>query len=169
MTIQPVRKQTLARRRPRSQQSPGVAVSRACWDALSRQGLWCLGLGCVMDPVTLILAALSAGAGVAGGEVTKLAVKDGYERLKGLLQRTFAGNATAVKALANYEDDPATYELPLAEQLAVTGADQDAEIVAAAEEVVKAADGAGIKTKYNVTVSGGKVGIIGDHGTVTMN
>lgn len=122
-----------------------------------------------MDPVTLILAALAAGAASGTGEAATRAVKDGYAVLKGLLQRKFAGNAKAVATLADHEADPATYESPLAKQLALTGADHDADIVAAAEEVVKAADGAGIKTKYNVTVSGGKVAIIGDHGTVTMN
>jgi hypothetical protein len=122
-----------------------------------------------VDPVTLILAALAAGAASGAGEAATQAVKDGYAGLKGLLQSKFAGNAKAVETLADHEADPAAYELPLAKQLALTGADQDAEIVAAAEEVVKAANGAGIKTRYNVTVSGGKVGIIGDHGTVTMN
>ncbi len=121
-----------------------------------------------MDPVTLILAALTAGVASGAGQTATAAVKDGYEALKGLLRKRFAGNAKAEEALADHEGDPDTYVKPLAKQLSDTGADQDAEIVAAAEAVVKTAHEMGVKTKYNVTVTGGKVGIIGDHGTVTM-
>ena len=123
-----------------------------------------------MDPVTLVLAALAAGVASGAGEAASQVVKDGYAGLKGLLVRRFAGNARAEQALADHESDPETYEKPLAKQLAETGAAEDPQIRAAAEELVKAAREAGVKTKYAVTVTGsGKVGIIGDHGTVTMN
>jgi hypothetical protein len=121
-----------------------------------------------MDPVTLILAALAAGVASGAGEAATQAVKDGYTGLKELLKKRFAGNPKAEETLIDHEADPDAYEKPLAKQLRETRADQDADIVAAAETVLKAANQAGIKTKYHVTVSGGKVGIIGDHGTVTM-
>ncbi|RKT79219.1 hypothetical protein DFJ68_2683 [Terracoccus luteus] len=122
-----------------------------------------------MDPVTLILAALAAGVAAGVGETATQAVKDGYASLKGLLQRKFDDNPRAKQTLADHEEDTETYEKPLAKQLRETGADQDPDIVAAAEQVAVAADSAGIKTKYNVTVTGGKVGNIGDHGNVTMH
>lgn len=57
----------------------------------------------------------------------------------------------------------------MAKQLQETGADRDVEILAAAEALLKAADQVGVRTKYQVRVTGGKVGIIGDHGTATVN
>jgi hypothetical protein len=123
-----------------------------------------------MDPVTLILAALAAGAASGAGDTAAQAVKDGYAGLKALLKRKFAGNAKAEETLAEHEADPDTYEKPLAKQLKETRADQDAEILAAAEQLVAAAQQAGVRTKYHVTVNDqGQVGAIGDHAQVTMN
>jgi len=130
----------------------------------------CRGKVSVVDPVTLILAALAAGAATGVGDAATQSIKDGYAALKALIRRRFAGNNRAEAALSDHEADPETYEKPLAKQLKETGADQDGEVLAAAEAVVKAAEQAGVKTKYHVTVTGGKVGIIGDHGHInTMN
>ena len=119
-----------------------------------------------MDPVTLILAALAAGAATGVGDAAAQSIQDGYAALRTLLSRRFAGNSRAETTLSEHEADPETYEKPLAKQLKETGADHDGEILATAEAVVKAADQAGMKTKYHVTVTGGKVGIIGDHGHI---
>lgn len=121
-----------------------------------------------MDPVTLILGALAAGASAGVADTTAQAVKDGYSNLKALLARRFAGNAKAAEALVDYEGDPETYEKPLGKQIEAAGADHDEEVLAAAKALLLHADQAGIHTKYNITVTGGKVGNIGDHGTVTM-
>jgi hypothetical protein len=123
-----------------------------------------------MDPVTLILAALAAGVASGATDTAAQAVKDGYTGLKALLKRKFAGNVKAEGTLADHESDPDTYEKPLAKQLKETGADKDAEIVAAAEQLVAAAHSAGVRTKYHVTVNdSGQVGVIGDYARVTMN
>lgn len=122
-----------------------------------------------MDPVTLILAALVAGAAAGAKEMASQAVTDGYVRLKALLTGKFAGNAQAIQTLADHEADPETKEKPLAKELQAAGTERDSKVLEAAEMVLKAADEAGIKTKYQIMVTGGKVGIIGDHGHVTMN
>lgn len=119
-----------------------------------------------MDPVTLIVAALAAGAAAGMGDTASQPIKDAYAGLKALIKRRFAGNAKAEETLADHEADPETYEKPLAKQLEAAGAPDDPEIVRAAEELLKKADQAGIKTKYHVQVTGGKVGIIGDHGHI---
>jgi hypothetical protein len=121
-----------------------------------------------MDPVTLIVAALAAGAAAGMGDTASQAIKDAYAGLKALLKRRFAGNAKAEETLADHEADPETYEKPLAKQLEAAGAQADPEILEAAEELLKKADEAGIKTKYHVQVTGGKVGIIGDHGHIDI-
>jgi hypothetical protein len=78
----------------------------------------------------------------------------------------FAGNAKAEETLADHEADPEIYEKPLVKQLEAAGVQDDPEIVRAAEELLKKADEAGIKTKYHVQVTGGKVGTVGDHGHI---
>jgi hypothetical protein len=120
-----------------------------------------------MDPITLIVAALAAGASAGLGDTATQAIKDAYAGLKALIKRRFAGNAKAEATLADHEADPETYEKPLAKQLEAAGAQDDQEILQMAEELLKKADKAGIKTKYHVQVSGsGRVGIIGDHGHI---
>jgi hypothetical protein len=119
-----------------------------------------------MDPITLIVAALAAGASAGLGDTASQAIKDAYAGLKALIKRRFAGNAKAEETLADHEADPETYEKPLAKQLEAAGAQDDLEIVRAAQELLKKADKAGIKTKYHVQVTGGKVGNIGDHGHI---
>ena len=122
-----------------------------------------------MDPVTLIVAALVAGATAGAKEMASRAVTDGYVRLRAVLTEKFMGNAQAAQTLADHEADPETYEKPLVKELQAAGAERDNKVLEAAEMVLKAADEAGIKTKYQIMVTGGKVGIIGDHGHVTMN
>jgi hypothetical protein len=123
-----------------------------------------------MDPITLIVAALAAGAAAGVADTASQAIKDAYASLKTLIKRRFEGNAKAEEVLADHEADPETYEKPLAKQLELAGAQGDPEIARAAEELLRKADDAGIKTKYHVQVTGGKVGIIGDHGHIdTMN
>jgi hypothetical protein len=121
-----------------------------------------------VDPVTLIVAAMVAGAASGATDTVSQAVKDGYAGLKNLLTGKFQGHPRALQTLADHEADPETDEKPLAKQLQETGADQDSQILAAAETVLKAANQTGVKTKYHITVTGGKIGIIGDHGHVTQ-
>lgn len=128
-------------------------------------GLGVLGVG-VMDPVTLIVAALAAGAAAGVGDVATEAIKDAYAGLKASIKRLFAGRPKAEDVLADFEADPDTYEKPLAKQLDAAGAGTDDEIRAAAERLLKLADEAGVRTTFQVTVTGGVVGIIGDKGHI---
>ncbi len=62
-----------------------------------------------MDPVTLIQAALAAGAVAGVGESATAAVKDAYTGLRGLVARRLAGKPSAEVALAEHEQDPDTW------------------------------------------------------------
>ena len=53
-----------------------------------------------MEPLSLIVAALLAGAAAAAKDTTSTAIKDGYQGLKVLIERKLAGQPAAVKALA---------------------------------------------------------------------
>ncbi len=98
-----------------------------------------------MDPITLIVAALVAGAAAGGQDVASSAVKDAYAGLKALLVNRFRRQPaeTAAKqegVLADHEQDPETYEKPLAKAVRESHADEDEEILAAAKALLAQAD-----------------------------
>lgn len=85
-----------------------------------------------MEPVTLILTALVAGAAKAAGD----AAPDAYKGLKALIQKKFAGKPEAEMALAKHEEKPKVWEEPLKEALVESGVDQDQETLKAAQAVL---------------------------------
>lgn len=112
-----------------------------------------------MEPITLILTALVAGAAKAAGE----AVPDGYKGLKALIQKKFAGKPEAEMALAKHEEKPKVWEEPLKEALAESGVDQDEEILKAAQELLKQAKpeestAAKYKTEFQAEVKAAQIG-----------
>src|SRR2546421_13060384 len=88
-----------------------------------------------MDPVSVVLAALAAGAPAATKDTASQAVKDAYAGLKALLKKRFEKKPQAEMALAEYEKDKDTWEKPLQKSLVETGADQDEAIVRQAQQV----------------------------------
>jgi hypothetical protein len=89
-----------------------------------------------MDPVSLIEGALVAGATASAKDVASQAVKDAYASLKSLLSRLFADKPNAQVILDEHEADPETYEKPLKKLLTEAHADQDSDLLAAAERVM---------------------------------
>ncbi len=124
-----------------------------------------------MDPVTLILAALGAGAALGGKAIATDAIKDAYAGLKTLIQRRFADKPSSELALTEHENDPMTWEAPLKKALVDAQIGQDEDIIKAAQKVMtliqpqQAAMG-----KYNVQITGNVQGYAqGDYQQVTMN
>jgi hypothetical protein len=121
-----------------------------------------------MDPVTLIVTALAAGAASALQDGASAAVKDAYARLKALLTRRFAGRPSAELVLAEHQAAPQTWEKPLAAELSAAGAEGDADLVAAAQALMSLVDEAGSGAgKYVVTVRDSQGVQVGDHSTQT--
>jgi hypothetical protein len=122
-----------------------------------------------MDPVTLIVMALAAGAALGVKDTASQAVKDAYAGLKTLVKRRFAGRAEGELVLAKHEQEPETWEKPLAAELTAAHAADDAELIAAAQALMRLADPAGSQAgKYTVHVSGGQGVQVGDHNTQTI-
>jgi len=123
-----------------------------------------------MDPISLIVSAVVAGVSAALQDTAGQTIKDAYAGLKSLLKRKFGGKPLAVSVLDNYEQQPDVWQKRLETQLTEIGADEDEEIIRAAQQVLALADpeGAGAG-KYNVTISGGKGIVIGDHARVSMS
>jgi hypothetical protein len=107
-----------------------------------------------MDPITLIVTALAAGA-----ESASSAVKDAYASLKALVRKRLVGQPDAELVLARHEQAPETWQAPLAAVLGDAGADRDADLVAAAQALLRAVD----PGKYTVDARGAQGVQIGDH------
>lgn len=115
-----------------------------------------------MDPVTLILTALAAGAGAGVKDTASLAINDAYEGLKAKVMRQLAGRADPELTLGNFEAAPKTWEQPLAAQLAAAGV--DGELVKAAQTLMQLIDAAGTQAgKYVVDAHGSQGVQSGDH------
>src|SRR4051794_7893186 len=86
-----------------------------------------------MDPVTLIVAALAAGAGAGVKETATHVVKDAYAGLKALVLRRVKDTPAGEVAVVEHAKDPEVWSAPLAKTLTAAGADQDADLLAAAQ------------------------------------
>jgi hypothetical protein len=109
-----------------------------------------------VDPVTLILTALEAGAGAGLKDTATSAVRDAYGGLKGLVRRALAGRADGELVLARHEQDPQVWERPLAQELTAAGAGDEPGVVAAAQAVMRLVDAAGSAAgRYTVVSAAG--------------
>jgi hypothetical protein len=129
-----------------------------------------------MDPITLIIAALAAGAASGAVDSLKDTAKDTavalYGKLRGLVQKRFAGRSDGQLALERYQtvpkDELTVWEGLLKGELTKSGADKDQEIIDAAKALMELVDQKGASQgKYNVTISGGQGVQVGDGNTQT--
>ncbi|MFE2999585.1 hypothetical protein ACFXG4_31840 [Nocardia sp. NPDC059246] len=117
-----------------------------------------------MDPLTIIAAALAAGALKGVGETATAAVADAYQGLKALVTRRFNSDPRAELVLAEHEADPDIWQAPLLAALRESGAGQDDQVVTAAQRLLELTDPQGSQSgKYMVDARGANVGAIGDH------
>lgn len=123
-----------------------------------------------MEPTSLILAALAAGAAAAAKDTTSQAIRDAYAGLKSLVQKRFANKPEAEMALTQHEKKPEVWQEPLKDALAETGANQDEEIIRQAQQVMKLVNPQqASQGKYNIQIGKGKGIVIGDNAQVTQN
>ena len=123
-----------------------------------------------MDPITLIVSALTAGATAALQETAGTAIKDAYQGLVTLLKGKFIKDPKAKAALDGHTEDPETWEKPLEKSLRETKAVEDQEILAAAQMLLKLIDPQNSSHKYDVEIHGDVQGFVqGDEAKVTMN
>src|SRR5262245_53810138 len=117
-----------------------------------------------MDPITLIVTALAAGAAQGLKDSVSSAVKDAYARLKALVKNRLADRPDAEVVLARHEQAPETWQAPLMAELGEAGANQDADLVAAAQTLMNLVDEVGARAgKYTVDARDAQGVQIGDH------
>jgi hypothetical protein len=129
-----------------------------------------------MDPITLIVAALVAGASTGLKDTATDAVKDAYHGLKELVQRKFGSHPKVEKALAEIEASPEAAGEELRAGLTGTGADSDEELVRASQALLAEHDPEGTAAgRYDVQignavyVAGEAKGVVGvNYGNVDM-
>jgi len=128
-----------------------------------------------MDPVSLIVAALVAGASSGLKDTAGAAVRDAYAGLKVLLRRHVGASAAGAvpqqveNGITALELDQQADTADLRAALEQSGADGDQALVRAAAEFLERADAAGaVAGKYHVSISGGKGIVVGNEGTVSM-
>ncbi|MGH3620728.1 MAG: RIP homotypic interaction motif-containing protein [Sciscionella sp.] len=121
-----------------------------------------------MDPVSLIVAALAAGA-VAGAQSTAAdVVKDAYAGLKALVRRRFAGRESGEMVLEKHEGHPEAWRGALEAELVEVDVAGDSAVVQAAQQVLALLDAEGFRAgKYQVDARGAQGVQIGDQTTMT--
>ncbi|MCC5644002.1 hypothetical protein LC607_13805 [Nostoc sp. CHAB 5824] len=126
-----------------------------------------------MEPISIIIAALGAGAIAAAKDTAGTAVKDTYQGLKTLIKQRFAnqGKEDDSNIVDKHEKklDSEAVKALLKEELINLGVDKDAEIIQLAQELLKQEkpeeSAAG---KYNTVFQGEVKGIqVGDSNTQT--
>lgn len=91
-----------------------------------------------MTGVELIISALAAGAGAGVTDTISGAIVDAYSGLKQLLGRRLADRQRATEALDGQETESGMWQALIGPDLREVGADQDEEILAAAQRVLEA-------------------------------
>jgi hypothetical protein len=122
-----------------------------------------------MDPLSLVMSALAAGASAALTDTAGQAVKDAYTGLRDLLKRKLVDQPLAREVIEKHEEAPEVWDKPVQQELGESGVAEDEEVLQAAQQVMEAADPEGAQAgKYNVSISGGKGIVVGDNVNVTM-
>lgn len=119
-----------------------------------------------MEPISLILAALVAGATAAGKDVAGKAVKDSYDGLKALIKKKFAekGKDDPSAIIDKYEKKPEITKALLEDELKEAEIEKDTAILQVAETIMKREDPEGASNgKYDLR--GAKGVQIGDKNT----
>ena len=127
----------------------------------------------LIEPITLIVTALAAGASAGAIDALKDNAKEtasaAYDRLRGLARKRVAGRPDGELALERHEAAPQKWEAVLIDELTAAGAASDAALLSAAEALMELIDQAGTKSgKYSVTVKDSKGVQVGD-GNVQVN
>jgi hypothetical protein len=95
-----------------------------------------------MDPIKLIMTALSAGARVTPQDGSP-ALADARAELMALARERLRGRPNGAMVLRQHAEDPARWARPLAKALEAEGAAGDAALIGAAQALLRLTDEAG--------------------------
>ncbi|TRT81240.1 MAG: hypothetical protein EWV82_13390 [Microcystis aeruginosa Ma_AC_P_19900807_S299] len=117
-----------------------------------------------MEPISLILAALAAGATAAAKDTAGTAVKDAYESLKALIKKRFAGDTLAQAMIDAKPDEIKQAEGLLTNKITNSGVDKDEEVLQAAQMLLKQLKSEAVAKgeSYQLNVGGNFTGVARD-------
>lgn len=119
-----------------------------------------------MDPISMIVGALAAGAAEGLKDTTTTALKDAYAGLREAVRRRFAARRAAETALVEHEKAPEVWQAPLAAELKATEAGVDEQIIEAVRRVLALVEESGTpSSKYLVDLRGSQGVQVGDRNT----
>jgi prophage tail gpP-like protein len=117
-----------------------------------------------MDPISIVVAALAAGAVAGVKDSASTAVKDAYTGLKELAARRLSRRPRGELVLTEHAEDPQAWEKPLAKELAAADAAADRDLVTAAQAFLSLIDEAGSRSgKYSVVAQNSQGVAVGDY------
>lgn len=126
-----------------------------------------------MDPITTaIWAAITAGVIASVTKVAEQTVVDTYNKLKDLLKKKLGARSKVLKAVKELEASPKSEARKgvLQEEIAAAKADQDAELVKAAQALLKSVKAVpGGEQIVQTAIGDGNTQIAGDGNTVNVN
>lgn len=126
-----------------------------------------------MDPITTaILAAIAAGAITGATKLGEQVLVDAYAKLKELLGKKFGAKSKVVKAVKELEANPksAARKEVVKEEVTAVKADQDKELLQAAQALIKTIKALPGGTQIIQTAIGDQnIQIAGDGNTVNVN
>lgn len=102
-----------------------------------------------MDPVSAITMAIAAGAAAALKDATADVVRDGYAALRALMKRKFGSVDVEV---VERKPESRARQMVLGEELSEAGADDDEEVLAAAQALLK-------RIEENAPEAAGAIGV----------
>jgi hypothetical protein len=107
-----------------------------------------------MDPITLIVTALAAGAAAAAKDVGGDAVKSAFNGLKALIAQKFGGKPDVVEAVDKVEQKPESEgrKETLKEELQAAGADKDQELLTQVQAFLKLLEEKGVSTGVSQSI-----------------
>ena len=115
-----------------------------------------------MDPLTIIVSAVAAGAAAASKDVVAEAMKDAYTGLKTLIQRKYQDKEEVQDALDGVEKKPESgpRQGVLKEELETVKAGEDTELVKEAQKLLDLLKEHGVEAgiTYHLDVSGSGAG-----------
>ena len=120
--------------------------------------------------VTAIIAAISAGAVSGTKDVAMKAIVDGYSALKAAITKRFGEKSEVSKAVSELESKPKSpgRQTTLAEEVQSAGAENDADIVAAATALLEALEAQPGGTQYVQSARGNFIAQASDNSTATV-
>jgi hypothetical protein len=111
-----------------------------------------------MDPITIVVTAVAAGAVAATKDVAAQVVKDGYSALKALIVRKFGpkGDVAGAVEMVEKKPDSEARQAVLREELEIAEATQDVEVVQQAQALLDLLKQHGLSAglSYQATLTG---------------